>query len=710
MMNWRTTPSVRLLIPFCLGINIAVVLQLSLLLVTSLSTLFFVCSLLWYFKDKGNFKRRWLHGVLISLLAFGLGHWAVYRHDESNADNHYAHFITNSNEANQLVVKIDELPDNSGKNIKLIGEVLSANAKVACGHILLYVQNDSLTKSLDYGDIIAINAQLNPIQAPQNPYSFDYQNYMKLRNVKYSAFVKSSESTFLSSQNGNPVMHFAYDSQHHLIDILSNYLPEAAEFSVGSALILGNRSEISDDIINAYVNTGAMHVLSVSGLHVGLVATLFGWIIKKSKYKIKLNPKFWQIAEPLLQILFIWLFALITGASSCVLRSAVMFTFVVVGKSFGRSASIYNSLSVSALVLLAYNPYFLFDVSFQLSYIGLLGISFFYHYVYRFGKQSMLIREKSWADKIWELVSVSIAAMITTTPLSLYYFHQFPPYFWLSGIFVVPLATVVLYVGLLLFAMSWWTSFAWLLGRVLFYTIWLMNEILFWIEQMPPHVVRDLWVNAFGVLLWYLLVFFLAIFLVKKRHLWLNYSLAVLCLIVAQYVFLEYLSHKQSLIVFYDTPKAALVDIIHREQAFCIHSDGINSRSIDFASRSNRMKHRCAAHEVTHLTIKDSLNNEILKLKNGLCQYKDKVILFLDNENKEDFATSEKIKLDYLVLQDSPFMDFEKITQQFDIQQVIALGNNKTNSTKFYQQQCKERNIAYHDVRKQGAFVVEIER
>ena len=131
---------------------------------------------------------------------------------------------------------------------------------------------------------------------------------------------------------------------------------------------------------------------------------------------------------------FVWSFALLTGATSCVLRAAVMFSFVILGKAVARDANIYNSLAVSAFFLLLYNPYFLFDVSFQLSYVGLLSIVYFHPYIYKYGMEKVWVLCEYWLpNKIWELISVSLAAMIATTPLSLYYFHQFPPYFWLSG-------------------------------------------------------------------------------------------------------------------------------------------------------------------------------------------------------------------------------------------------------------------------------------
>jgi competence protein ComEC len=671
----------------------------------------FVClglfSLSFYFgrRNQIDYSQRWWFGAILFVFIYFLGFWSVFRYDESFSPNNFATHLNEKGDDN-LIVQIDELPTKS-KRVKVIGKVLQCNNQNSNGHILLYLDSDEYSLKLNYGDVIAVHGSPYLIPAPQNPYAFDFQNHMKLRNVRYSALIGNEQAQTLAQRRGNPIMHLAYDAQETLLAVLAQYLEDENDvFSVGSALILGGRSDISEETLDAYINTGAMHVLSVSGLHVGLVATLFARVIKK----VKGSQKFWKILEPLLQLIFIWCFALITGAASCILRAAVMFSFVIVGRSVSRDSNIYNLLAVSAFILLVYNPYFLFDVSFQLSYIGLLGIIYFQPYVYSFGTNNVaLFRESYVFNHLWELTSVSIGAMLTTTPISIYYFHQFPTYFWLSGLIVVPAATAALYVGLFLFVIHWWVDLALWVGKLLSCIICLMNKSLLYIEQFPPGVIRDIWVDIFSSISWYLIVFFIGIALFKKQLKWLNYALLGLIIVLFQYNYLEIQSNNQNMMVFYQSGKELLIDIFEGEQVYAIQSKNMSERNVEFASYNNRLKHRSGHSEVKTFLIADSLQYNNLKLENNLCQYKEKKVFLLENPIQiNDLA--ESIKVDYLVIHNSPFLDFDLLTQKIEAQKVIFTSANKVGALKFYKSQCEQRQIGYHDIKENGAFIVDLKQ
>ena len=702
MINWRAIPAFRLLLPFALGIITATLTFIPLFLSILLSLLLYFVSRYFGTQQQIPYARRWWFGMMYSCLAYFLGYFAVQQHDESFSKNYYAYQLKEKEES-ELIVQIDELPSKS-KRVKVLGKVLQCNNVNTEGHILLYLDTDDYSLQLNYGDVIAIRATPHQIAPPRNPYSFDYQNYMKLRNVRYSATVNKESIQTVAERRGNLIMHWAYDTQSALLAVLAQQLTDEDIFSVGSALILGSRSEISEDVLHAYINTGAMHVLSVSGLHVGLVATLFSRFIKK----VRGRQRFWKILDPLLQLFFVWGFALITGATSCVLRAAVMFSFVIVSKAVARDANIYNSLAASALFLLVYNPYFLFDVSFQLSYIGLLGIVYFHPYIYKYGATKVALFSEYWlSNQIWELISVSLAAMIATTPLSLYYFHQFPPYFWLSGIIVVPLATIVLYAGLLLFVVYWYAPVAFVVGQILYWCIWLMNKTLFFIEQIPPGVVRDIWLDSIGTALWYVLIFMVAAALYRKEFKWLRYSLLTLILILLQYNYLEIVSNRQNILVFYDVGKEQLLDIFEGEKVFSIQSKDISTKSIDFSSYSNRLKHRSGSSEIQSFNMNDSISLATLRSQNGICQYKNKTIVFLNNADALN-GISERIKIDYLFIYGSPFLNFDLLSQKIEPKEIIFGGGNKFGSLRFYKTQCEQRHIAYHDLKEQGAKLIDL--
>lgn len=700
IINWRAIPALRLLIPLSLGILCSSLFLLSFYIViagsiVALTGLFFISR-----STQIAYEKRFWFGAIASFCAFILGYWLVLSYDESYHSAYFEQSLKQG-EPSQLIVQIDELPVRA-KRVKIIAKVLEVNQQPCNGHILLYFDSDEHSLRLDYGDILAIQA--NPYRIPpiQNPYAFDFQNYMKLRNVRYSALVANNQYQTLAQRRGNPIMHFAYDSQESLLGVLAKYLPDEDDvFSVGAALILGSRNEISEETLNAYINTGAMHVLSVSGLHVGLVAMIFRRLIKS----IKTQRAFWKYLDPALQLLFIWLFALITGASSCILRAAVMFSFAIVGRSLSRDANVYNMLAVSALFLLCYNPYFLFDVSFQLSYAGLLSIVYFYPYIYKFIiNRFAFLSENKILNYLWEITALSLAAMIGTTPISIYYFHQFPTFFWLSGLIVVPLATVALGAGLLLFVVQFFNPIANIVGIVLYWVVWIMNKSLALIEQIPPGVQRHLWLDILGVCIAYFIIYSVGVALLKKEGKWLKIASLGLLALVLQYNYQKISSNRQNQMVIYSAGKDFIMDFIEGEKTIAIQSAETSERSIDFAAYNYRLAHRNSDQSIqTHL-ISDSLSLQNCRLLHQYCQYKDKSILFLDKPKLLENLL-EQIKVDYLIIHNSPFLDFELLSQKIAVKKIIFTAANKVGSLNFYKKQCQNKGIEYYDIKEQGAFV-----
>jgi competence protein ComEC len=707
LINWKAIPALRLLLPLSIGIVCSTLIALPFWGVVAGSLSFFIGLLLLSRTVQIAYGKRFWFGIGVGLCTFLLGYWLVMAYDESHHSSYFGHSL-DVNMPSKLIVKIDELPVR-GKRVKVVGKVLESNQKACTGHILLYFDSDAFSLRLNYGDIVAIQSSPYPINPVQNPYSFDFQNYMKLRNIRYSAFVAPMQAQVIAENRGNPIMHFAYNSQEALLGVLAKHLPEENDvFSVGAALILGSRSEISEDTLNAYVNTGAMHVLSVSGLHVGLVAMIFRELIKR----IRRQQAFWKYLDPFLQLLFIWLFALITGASSCVLRAAVMFSFMIVGRSLSRDANVYNMLAVSALTLLCYNPYFLFDVSFQLSYSGLLSIVYFYPYIYKYVLNKVRWISEYWIiNYFWEITALSLAAMIGTTPISIYYFHQFPTYFWLSGLIVVPAATAALVAGLSLFFIEMLTllltflqplgSF---LGIILKWIILIMNGSLYWIEQIPPGVQRHLWLDALGVVLIYLMLSCIGVALKNKQGRWLKYASFFLLGLLLQYNYQKYNSVRQELMIVYSVGKDFLLDIIDGETTFAFHNQGISERSIDFAAYNCRLAHRNSGSSIKAYSFTDSLIFPNGRLANQFFQFKNKHIFIVDHPKIIETLVSP-IEVDYLVIHNSPFLNFDLLLQKIKVQEIIFTAGNKNTSLNYYKKQCQNRGIAYFDIKEQGAFI-----
>jgi len=339
---------------------------------------------------------------------------------------------------------------------------------------------------------------------------FNYKKYLADKNIFHQTYIRDDHYTLLEKKQGNAVMTFALSVRDKMVGILQDQLGDNDESGVVAAMLTGYRADISADMMNAYSKAGVIHIMSVSGLHVGVIyimitafVGLFGWF-KKRKW---LNV--------LLVLSLIWFYAFLTGLSASVLRSAVMISFVVAGTAMQRNISPYNSLAAAAFLLLVFNPGSLGEIGFQLSFVAVLGILLFQRPLYNLWH----IRNK-WLDKIWQLACVSMAAQLITLPFILYYFGQFPVYFLISNMIVVPLSSLVLYAGMAAVLLSW---IPFVNVAVSFGTIWLtkaMNFIVITIESLPGSVISNIYISAWpAVILVIIIALGYAMFYRKKIRL-----------------------------------------------------------------------------------------------------------------------------------------------------------------------------------------------
>jgi competence protein ComEC len=242
---------------------------------------------------------------------------------------------------------------------------------------------------------------------------------------------------------------------------------------------------LDEETLQAYVSAGAMHVLSVSGLHVALVFQLLTWMLGFMQFD-KVGKWLYYI----LSLMLIWGYAILTGLCPSVMRSVVMFTIILIGQATNKNNNTINSIGFSAFLLLLYNPMMLMDVGFQLSYLAVLGIVYLQPKIY-----SWFEIKNGFGDWAWQITSVSIAAQLITFPLGILYFHQFPTYFLLTNLIVIPASTVMLYGGIGLFVVYWIPFISNWYGFLLEKFTWLVNEYLVWNQQLPGSVVEGIFIE-----------------------------------------------------------------------------------------------------------------------------------------------------------------------------------------------------------------------
>ena len=383
--------------------------------------------------------------------------------------------------------------------------------------VIAYFSKNRFDPTLTAGDQIIILAKPQIIKNAGNPFEFDYQKMMSIKNIRFSVYL--TEATWLKT--GNRIGRIIYKAEQirdNLITVLATALTEKEERSVVSALTLGYRAEIDQETIDYFASTGAMHVLSVSGLHVGLIYFILGFLLSFIK-----RGKSGLLIFSVIIILFLWIYAFITGFSPSVQRATVMFTFVIVGNNLRRQVNIYNSLTASAFLLILLSPNVIFDIGFQLSYLAVFGIVLIQPALYNLFELTNPILKWSWG-----LFTVSIAAQLTTFPLGLFYFNQFPNLFWLSGFVVIPVTTLIIWLTLTFFICSPLHGFAMIIGSIIQKTTAVMLYLLKEMDALPMAVSKGIVLDPLQMSVLFACIFTIVAFIYFKKKAWLFATLLLI--------------------------------------------------------------------------------------------------------------------------------------------------------------------------------------
>jgi len=444
MKVFLTVPFFRILIPFVAGIVSAIHFPATTFSWMFLAVLLIIIAGLLFYKPSTKFSKFALL-VLADIFLFMYGLTMVFQSSENKQDLFYGRFVSKGAEHTFIAV-IDELPLEKERTFKLSLQVLEIKTgrifKKVSGNIFAYVRKSGKTKQLKAGDVLMLRSKLQEIPAPKNPLEFNYKTYLANRQIYHSAFVDSTSFAVLPV-NGylNPVWATGLFCKDHILKQLKSGGLTGNSYAICAALLTGYDDEIEKAVMEAFSHSGTLHVLSVSGLHTGLIYLVLGFLFdladRKKKYKLL---KFVFIT------VILWLFALITGFSSPVLRAVLMFNLLGLGKIYFRHdvRNQMNILLVSAFILLVYNPFFITDVGFQLSYFALAGLIFFQPPI------SSAWRPRAYLLNLtWQSVSASVSATISTLPLTLLYFKQFPLWFFVCNLVVVPVTFVLLLLAVL---------------------------------------------------------------------------------------------------------------------------------------------------------------------------------------------------------------------------------------------------------------------
>ena len=694
-MNHRNTPFLRLVVPFSLGTILGSRLDiLPEWLVWGLGIS--IISSLVFALRRYQYRYRWFFGANLFICLFLAGIYLIVCHNELRQ---VGHFSKKSAAGRYFVCTVYDAPSHGGKTkipvrLEAMGPTPDSLVAVA-GNLLLFLDPSPATDSIRYGDRLGIQGTVRPVEPPKNPHAFDYQRYLHFQNIHYQCFVKPDSLIPLSSGHGYTLWAGAFDCRDHLLRLLQQHFPTRDEYAVASALLVGYKDDLSDELRTAYAETGSMHALAVSGSHVGML--YIGMLFLTQRLRLRGR---WRLLETAIILLAIWGFTFLTGATASVLRASVMFSTYLLGKAFWRNASAWNVLPASAFGLLLYNPYFLFDAGFQLSYAAVAGMVFFYPRLYK-----LFPPGPRWLDEALKVLLVGSAAQLGTLPLALFYFNQFPAYFWLAGWLVVLGGAVFLWGGavlVLLDAVSQ-TLAAWF-GKALYFMLLGLNKAIVTIQDLPGSVISNVWIPGWVVVALYGCIFLLGALMVRRRGKWLVAYLGVMCILgVYRIGMLTQKQSQRSLVVYYLPKQQRLIDFFDGSHLFAL-SDTLTPKQEDFAAKSNRIASGIRNKTNAMLAARQPFVSNNLIIEKPLLQFFHQKIALIDNAQWVTATDSIPVQVDVLLLSKSPEISIAACRKKFPFNLVVFDASNATRKVERWRRECDINGWPFHDIKTQGAW------
>jgi competence protein ComEC len=504
--------------------------------------------------------------VLLMLALILMGGALVQSKNQFNHKNHFInsskYFKTNHDFLIKLNDPIKIKKEKVTVTAEIVGYIKNRLQYPLTGKVLVHLALDSNSNKLLPGDFIEVNSRLNSIHSLGNPNEFDYSKYLKNKQI-VAQFFLTSNTRWKKYKSSFPLNRYSTIIRNRCLDIFKRSGLQSNNLFIASALTFGYKNDLNTFVKNIFSRTGAMHVLAVSGLHVGIIFLIVNSIISLLKIPFRYD---WL--GHFFILLIIWSYALITGLSPSILRATTMMSFFIIARVFNKHTSIYNVLFSSVFFLLFVNPFLIIDVGFQLSILAVFGILFFYPKIYN------LITVKHYIfKKIWAISSVSLAAQLTTFPISIFYFHQFPNLFLLSNIFVIPLVFILLIVGLFTIVLSFNNSILILWGKLFSFLLSVLMSFLTTIESISFSTTKGLFISAEETLLAYLAILFMVLYH-KKRYFFLKITcFSIVFLLICLDLKEDYTIQNQKKVVIYNIPNHFALDLMAGNNHYFIADD-----------------------------------------------------------------------------------------------------------------------------------------
>jgi competence protein ComEC len=585
-----------------------------------------------------------------------------------------AKLLNNNQKTIQLKIKEILKPDRF--SIKYIGEVLAINNIASSGLILVNLKKDTLKSLYTIDDLLLVSSKTKRIPAPLNPYQFDYSNYMRTGGVYHQIHISKRDIIF-SKKGLSTLRGRAEKIRNFIIEKLRVSPMTPDELSIVQAFILGQRKDISKQVYIEYAAAGAIHILAVSGMHVGIIYIILLLIFSPLK-----GLPYGLFIQSVLIVISLWGFAFLTGLSPSVIRAVTMFSFFAFASLINRKTNSINTLFLSYFLLILINPLWIFHVGFQLSYLAVFFILWILPLFNKlYNPQNFFIK------KIWDILMVTIAAQLGIIPLSLYYFHQFPGLFFLTNIVVLPFLGILLGAGLIIIILAVLNTLPDWLALSYNFLIGSLNSFINWVANQDAFLIQDIHFSIALVLGSYLMIFsFVLLWKKSSFNRILNCLLSILILIGI--LIWEANKNSDNQLVFFHKNRTSLIGYKQNTAFVLFRNDSTLNFQDSYPIKGYRVEKNISQYSEEKLP--------------QIFSYRGKIILRLDSLG----IYPKTSKVDIVWLSFSPQVHLERMIDSLQPKLIIADGNNYISYVYRWRKTCNEKKLPFHFTGTEGAYIL----
>lgn len=682
----KQIPILRFLIAVCCGIiiqyntNIDVLYYWVLLCLSSAISVSFL-----FLPIAKQYVYRWIQGLSIITCFVALGGLLSFYKQDTN----HKHSFLNQYQGEPVLLQLDEDFISKPKSFKANAQVVAMfknNKWVNCtGKIIIYTAKDSVFEYKKMGDGLIISKPLSRVVNSGNPGGYNYARFCSFKSIYHQVYLTPKDVVFINNLSVSKFNLTINKIQNAVLNTLKKYIVSADAIGIAEALLIGYREDLDKDLVKAYSNTGVVHIIAISGMHLGMIYALLVFVL--SAFRSKYFAKF---IKPITIIFVLWLFAIVAGFGPSIVRSAIMFSFIVLGDAVDKKTNIFNSLALSAFIIILFQPFVLWDVGFQLSYAAVTSIALFNSYISR-----LIYVENKLLQLFFKLNAVTLSAQILTLPIVLYHFHQFPSYFLLTNLIAVPVSSFILFAEIGLLLVQAFTPLATWLGKVISAVIVWLNEIIVNSNSLPYASIENIHISIVQgiVLMLFVCIFSFGIMHKNKRVLLVGVTFFTLFMGIRFVDILQ--KQQQEKIIIYNVPSYTGIDII-KSNRYTFLGDSILQQPgflQNFHIKPSRILHR-----LQYATLVDGV-----QFSPPILSYKNKKILIVNNSYEIGDTTAF---YDVVLITQNPKLYITEFSKKVKTNQLVFDGSNPLWKIELWQKDCINLHLPHHITAQQGAYTI----